>query len=337
MCLRIIGERNLKQVLINVILSFAISVIGGLIVIPILKRIKAGQPILKYVDEHKQKNGTPTMGGLFFIIPSCIVYFLLNGFSNRIALVSIAVGLAFLCVGFIDDFIKIKFHKNEGLKAYQKIIFQFFISLFAGLFCYKNSITKLYLPFTKISFDIGIFVIVFVFFVFIATTNSVNLTDGLDGLAGSVSLVYLIDIIILLSLQTAFFYKTATSNQTDGLINLSSCIIGGILAFLIFNTNKASVFMGDTGSLSLGGFIASISVFSSNSLYVAVFGVMFLASSLTVIIQVVYFKATKGKRVFKMAPYHHHLQMNGLSESKIAYLYSLVTGIMGVLSFISYL
>ena len=158
----------MKKILLVGLLSFALSFILGLIIIPILKKIKAGQTILEYVDEHKQKNGTPTMGGLFFIIPSCSIFIIFNGFSNRLALVSVAIGLAFLCLGFLDDFIKVKLKKNEGLKAYQKIFFQFFISLFAGIFCYKNALTELYVPFVNNIFDVGFFIVILVFFIFIA-------------------------------------------------------------------------------------------------------------------------------------------------------------------------
>lgn len=324
----------MKVTLIVGIVSFLLTVICGIITIPILKKIKFGQPILKYVDSHKKKSGTPTMGGLFFLIPAVVCFFIFCGFNGKISIVSIAIGLAFLCVGFLDDFIKIKLGHNEGLKAYQKIIFQTVISLFAGFFAYFNGLTIFYIPFTKSFFDMGAFTVPFVAIVFVAITNSVNLTDGLDGLAGSVSFIYLVFMAIIISLEMSFFSHLYNNlDEYQNLINLSVSLAGSVLGFLIFNVNKAKVFMGDTGSLSLGGFLGAISIFSSNGLFIAVIGIMFVLSSITVIIQVIYFKKTK-KRVFLMAPYHHHLQMKGYTETQISFWYSVVTIFLGVMAVI---
>jgi phospho-N-acetylmuramoyl-pentapeptide-transferase len=317
--------------------SLLLSLTCGFIVIPLLRKIKAGQTVLKYVESHKEKNGTPTMGGLFFIIPSCIIFFIFGGLNGRIATVSLSIGIAFLLVGFLDDFIKIKFKRNEGLKAYQKIIFQFAIAVLSGVFAFVNGITVFHLPFCGRSINLGVFTIPVIALVFIAITNSVNLTDGLDGLAGSVSVVYLFFITILISLQCSSFKSMYFKpDEYEKLNVLSACLIGGILAFLVFNTPKAKVFMGDTGSLSLGGFIGAISVFSSNSFFIPVIGIMFVISSISVIIQVAYYKKTR-KRVFLMAPLHHHFQLKGYSETKISYLYSLITALFGLLSILIYL
>ena len=319
----------MKLLIYGGLLSLLLSFVLGLIVIPILRKIKAGQPILKYVKEHADKNGTPTMGGLFFITSAIIVFAVLGGFSERIATVSAVIGLAYMAVGFLDDFIKIKLKHNEGLKAYQKVGFQIIIASIAGIFSFKNGITEFYIPFTAKSIDFGVFTIPFVAFIFIAITNSVNLTDGIDGLAGSVSVVYLIFIVALINVQA-------------GIINygqvelLSVCLIGATLGFLIFNQSKAKVFMGDTGSLSLGGFIGAISIFTSNSMFIPVIGIMFVLSSISVIIQVIYYKKTK-KRVFLMAPLHHHFQLKGRTETQITYCYTLITALMGMLSLIAYL
>ena len=327
----------MKTLIIALTVSIVVSFFCALAVIPLLKKIKAGQTVLKYVENHKDKNGTPTMGGLFFIIPSCIVFIAFSGFSGRIATVAMAIGLAFMLVGFLDDFIKIKFKRNEGLKAYQKIVFQCAIAVLAGVYCYKNSITSFYIPFTKNRVDLGAFTIVIVAVIFIAITNSVNLTDGLDGLAGSTSAVYLIFITLLitaqLSSQNFHYLKT---EEYEKLNLLSACIVGGILAFLIFNVSKAKVFMGDTGSLSLGGFIGAVSVFSSNSFFIPIIGIMFVISSISVMVQVIYYKRTK-KRVFLMAPLHHHFQLKGYTETQIAYCYAIITSILGALSLITYM
>lgn len=317
--------------------SLFLSLVLGAIIIPQLKKIKAGQPILKYVETHQDKNGTPTMGGLFFIVSAVIVYFLFGGYEGQMSIVAVAIGVAFMIVGFIDDFIKVRLKTNEGLKPYQKIIFQLIIAVFAGVYVYHNGVTIFHVPFNKTTINLGVFSIPLVAFIFIAITNSVNLTDGLDGLAGSVSIVYLVSFVALISVQVISLDRIYLMPiEYDKLKLLAICLVGAILGFLCFNINKAEVFMGDTGSLSLGGFLGAISIFSSNSLFIPIIGIMFVISSISVIVQVLYFKKTK-KRVFLMAPLHHHFQMKGASEGKIAYCYSLITAVVGLLAVIVYL
>ncbi len=316
------------------LLSFGLSVTFAFVGIPILRKIKAGQTVLGYVKEHKHKNGTPTMGGLLFILPSVLIYFIAG--QARIANVAVVIGLAFMLVGLIDDLIKIKLKHNEGLKPYQKIIFQLAISVIAGVFCYQNGITVFHIPFVAQSVDLGWVSIPIIALVFIATTNCVNLTDGLDGLASGVCIVYFIMIAVLIGLQVEFMPELyLRRSEYHSLRLLSFCLSGGILAFLLFNVNKASVFMGDTGSLSLGGFIASISIFSSNSFFIPMIGIMFVLSGISVIMQVLHYKRTK-KRVFLMAPLHHHFQLSGYSETQISYGYVVVTVVFGILSLIAY-
>ncbi len=320
----------MKTILLAGIVSLILTLVAGKIFIPLLKKIRAGQTVLKYVEIHKSKNGTPTMGGLFFIICSAITFFIFGGASGRIAVVSLTVGLAFLVVGFIDDFIKIRLHRNEGLKAYQKVVFQLAIAVVAGVFAFRNGITQFNVPFLSVKVYLGFWTIPVVAIIFIAITNSVNLTDGLDGLAGSVSAVYLIFMIAIIAVQNASLQNSIAQTENNKITLLCACLVGAIFGFLAYNVNKAKVFMGDTGSLSLGGFIGAISIFSSNSFFIPVIGIMFVTSSISVIIQVVYFKRTK-KRVFLMSPLHHHFQLKGCTETQISYAYSLVTAIMGVL------
>ncbi len=326
----------IKTLLLSVVVAFFVALAAGFATIPLLKKIKAGQTILKYVKTHESKNGTPTMGGLFFILSATFVFLIFKGFRGNAATVSMALGLFYLLIGFLDDFLKIKFSRNEGLKPYQKIVFQTAVSLIAGAYAYRNGLTSFYVPFFKISVDVGFFIIPLAAFILIAITNSVNLTDGLDGLAGGVSLFYLLGIIALIHTETLFFGYEYTKEEYEGIYLLSCCLIGAIAAFLVFNVNKAAVFMGDTGSLSLGGFIGAISLFSGNGLFIPILGVMFVVSSVSVIIQVAHYKRTK-KRVFLMAPLHHHFQMKGKTEAQISYIYSLVTVIMGAISVIFYL
>ncbi len=327
----------MKTMIFSACVALILTLILGKIFIPLFDRFKAKQTILKYVETHKEKNGTPTMGGLFFILPSAITFFIFGGLSGRLATVSVVIGLAFMLVGFLDDFLKIKFQRNEGLKPYQKIIFQLAIASLAGFFTYNNGLTNFYIPFTNQSVDFDWLCVPFVALIFIAITNCVNLTDGLDGLAGGVSAVYLIFLIILISLQTSIFdFDKTMLVEKEKLCLLCFILVGGLLGFLFFNVNKAKVFMGDTGSLSLGGFLGAISIFSSNSLFIPILGIMFVMSGISVIVQVAYYKRTK-KRVFLMAPLHHHFQLKGHSEVRISFCYALVTALFGVASIISYL
>lgn len=324
------------NVVLSGVCSLILSVVLGYLIIPLLKRIKAGQTILKYVDNHKQKSGTPTMGGLFFILSAVIIYFIFCFFKSRVYTVAVVIGLSFMIVGFIDDFIKVYFKQNEGLKAYQKIVFQFSISIIAGVFSYLNGLTFFNLPFTKKCVDLGVYSIPVVAFIFIAITNCVNLTDGLDGLAGSVCAVYLVFLVFLIQVQHICGNTLLKSADYDAVRILSISLVGGILGFLFFNVNRARVFMGDTGSLSLGGFIGAISIFSSNGFFIPILGIMFVLSGISVIVQVLHYKKTKT-RVFLMAPIHHHFQLKGFTETQITYSYALITGLMGAVVILFYL
>ena len=307
----------MKIVCMGILVAFAVSFILITVLLPLLRRLKAGQYILGYVKEHKSKSGTPTMGGLAFIVAIIVVGLFVCGFGNGQANLTFAVTAGFMAVGFIDDFLKIYRKENEGLKPYQKIIFQLAVASLAAAYCYVNKLTEINIPFFSVSLDVGWGIIPLVIFVFIATVNCVNLTDGLDGLAGGTSLGYVIVFGIMLFLR-----------GTD-LAYLCFVAAGAISAFLIFNTNKASIFMGDTGSLALGGFIGCVSVFSGNVLYIPIIGVMFVVSGISVIVQVIYYKRTR-RRVFLMAPIHHHFQMKGYSESKIAFTYFILTVLVGL-------
>lgn len=311
----------MKTIFISSAAAFAASCVLLLLLVPLLKKLKAGQYILGYVKEHENKGGTPTMGGLAFICAILIVGFFTLGFDCAEANLTFAVTAGFMIVGFLDDFLKIYRKENEGLKPYQKIIFQLAIAVIAAVYSYFSGIAKLNIPFLGISPDIGWGIIPLVLFIFLATVNCVNLTDGLDGLAGGTSTAYLIALGLILCVQRVNFAPL--------------CFIGAgaLCAFLIFNTNKASVFMGDTGSLALGGFISCLSVFSGNSLYIPIIGIMFVLSGISVIIQVIYYKRTR-KRVFLMAPIHHHFQKKGYSECKISFAYFIFTALVGIICLI---
>lgn len=311
----------MKSIFVSMLFAFLASAALLLLILPLLRRLKAGQYILGYVKEHKDKGGTPTMGGLAFICAIVIVGFCTLGFNGGEVNLTLAITASFMVVGFLDDFIKIYHKKNEGLKPYQKIIFQVAIATVAALYCYFNGITKLNIPFTDISTDISWGIIPLVIFIFTATVNCVNLTDGLDGLAGGTSCAYFLILGIMLAIKGTYFAVICFIG------------VGALAAFLVFNVNKAAIFMGDTGSLALGGLISCVSVFSGNSLYIPIIGIMFVISGISVIIQVIYYKRTR-KRVFLMAPLHHHFQMKGYTECKITYCYFALTAFVGIICLI---
>lgn len=316
--------------------SFAVGVIIAPPVIYLIKKLKARQTILTYVSQHKDKEGIPTMGGIIFLVPAVIFYFVFARGQNRLSFVALAVTLAYGLIGGLDDAIKVIFKRNLGLKAYQKIISQLVIAVLATVFAYKNGYvgSQIYIPIIKQYVETGWFYIPFTIIAYIATTNCVNLTDGLDGLAGSTVVLYLSVVFVIIAgiyIESVDAGKTLYEQETYNLLVFVAALAGGVAAFLVFNSHKAKIFMGDTGSLALGGAVASVAVFIKNPLIIATIGIMFVMSGISVIIQVISFKLRK-KRVFLMAPLHHHLEMKGLNESKIVSLYSVITVVAGAVT-----
>lgn len=309
----------MQTYLLAALVAFFISLFFCFFLIPILRRLKAGQNILVYVKEHKNKGGTPTMGGLAFITAAVVAAILFVRKADRTFVITLAIGLAYMAVGLLDDFLKRKHKENLGLKAWQKFAFQTAIAIAAGGYCIRAGLTRLYIPFLGVTFELGWWILPLAVFVFLATVNAVNLTDGLDGLASGVSVPFFLSLGVIVSLQAG---NSAVST-------LCFALVGALLAYLLFNVSPASVFMGDTGSLALGGFAACIGVFTGNALYIAIVGLPFVFSVISVIIQVIYYKVTGGKRVFLMSPVHHHFQEKGYSESKISYAYFVISLIAG--------
>ena len=308
------------------LVSFALCVILAFALLPLLRRLK--QPILHYVKEHAGKAGTPTMGGLIFLPAIAIAFILFAESNNRMAVLSLCIAAGYAVVGFLDDFLKIRFKDNQGLRPWQKALFQLGIAGIAAAFVYGNG-TELILPFSGQSVNIGAWCIPLTGVVFLAVTNGVNLTDGLDGLCAGSVFVYALVFCVLLLGRGAYYDEAgriAVSGDFLNLSYLSAAVAGGMLGFLLFNVNPAKVFMGDTGSLMLGGFAASVACFSEFTLFIPFFGIVFVISCVSDIIQVAHYKRTK-RRVFLMAPYHHHLQMKGLSETRIGWLYIALTAV----------
>ena len=319
------------RALVALILSFFLALLSAPLVISGAKKLKAGQPILSYVEQHAAKAGTPTFGGLIFLLPSFFATLALT-FSQGLTmgLIAAVIMLSFAVLGFLDDFIKIRTKDNQGLRPYQKIVGQAAIAVVVAIYAYRTQGigSGVYLPFYGKEIDFGVWYIPFAIFLYLSLANCVNLTDGLDGLASGCSVVYLITyaVVILFS-----------SEGDPTLLLFSLSLVGSLVAFLLFNTNKASIFMGDTGSLALGGASAAIALFSKQPFLVLFVGIMYVVSGISIIVQVAYFKLTHGKRIFLMAPYHHHLEKKGFGEAKICAIYSTVTLLMGVLAILSVL
>jgi len=295
--------------------------------IPFLMRIKMGQTILEIGPRwHKSKEGTPTMGGLFFIA-AILVSLLVFGIPQIIqtgdfSLVKIVLMmLLYGFVGFIDDFVKFVKKRNKGLTAIQKLIFQFAIAA-AFLFSMKGDLTtKLCIPSFGFSLELGIFYWVFAMIFLVLVVNAVNLTDGIDGLAGSVTLVVFV-------FFTAIAARLGNAQQTA----LFSALCGGMIGFLIYNYFPARIFMGDTGSLFLGGAVAGAAFWMDLPLVIVLVGFVYLFEALSVVLQVFFFKLT-GKRIFRMAPFHHHLEMCGWKETQIVAFSSVFTALLCVVAY----
>ena len=306
------------------IISFIIVAVFEPVLIPFLRRLKFGQTILEDGPTwHEKKQGTPTMGGIAFIISSVVasLFFVRDLRGGGILLCAVLFGL----IGFIDDYIKVVKKQNKGFSASQKFLAQTIVSLGYAVFLYASfGQTQTRLPFVGTELDLGIFYIPFVMFVLLATTNSANLTDGLDGLAASVGSI------------VALFFAVACAALTDngdGSV-IAASLAGGLLGFLIYNAYPAKVFMGDTGSLYIGGLLAAVAISAGLEFFIVISGFIFLFEALSVIIQVSVFKKTK-KRVFKMAPVHHHFEMCGWKETKVVTVFCAITLLLCLVSYIA--
>ena len=322
------------------LLSLILSFLAALGLAPLVKRIltknKAEQTVLGYVKQHEGKSGTPTMGGWIFVLPAVVMPLI---FYSTFSLVSAMATLSYAIIGFLDDFIKVRFKRNLGLKPYQKIIGQVGAAIILGFFCYNNGFigSSIRLPFTSAVFDMGWFIVPFVTLVYIAMTNGVNLTDGLDGLAGFTSIAYFMAFSIIL---WGYYSDAVAANDVEyakelfGLIITSVSFLGGLLAYVCHNSYPSSVMMGDTGSLALGAGATTVAVFARQPFLIVFAGIMFVVSCISVILQVVVFKIKK-KRIFLMAPLHHHFELKGFKESKITACYFAISIIGGIVAIIA--
>ena len=316
-------------------LAFLLAAVLGRVLIPILRRLKFGQEIREEGPKwHEKKSGTPTMGGFIFLIAMVIALPAAMAAGNalgemvpgvRPVLMLVVVTLAFAAIGFLDDYIKVILKRNLGLTASQKFGLQFLVALAYVSWAVfgKNIDTVVRIPFTEASWNLGWFFIPFAVIVILATVNSVNLTDGLDGLATSVTLAVAVFFLLVSTVGRLFNPAVAL---------FSSAMIGGLLGFLLYNKYPAKVFMGDTGSLALGGAVCGMAILLEEPLALLIVGFVYVMESLSVIMQVTSYQLT-GKRIFKMSPIHHHFEMCGMSEKKIVAMFTAVTVVLCALMY----
>lgn len=306
---------SIVQLFLLLIMSFSLSVVATSLAIPILKRKHAGQNIREEGPKsHMSKSGTPSMGGIAIVIAIIVTVIATKQFSMGAAVLVFSI-LAFGAIGFADDYLKIMRRQNLGLRAWQKFLLQVIASLFLvfAMDILLDRGTSVLLPFSGKAFDLGVWYIPFAVFVVLAMVNSVNLTDGLDGLAGGVT-----------GIVAVFFALAGVTLANTTASSFSICLAGACIGFLIFNRHPANIFMGDTGSLALGGGLAAVAILMNMELFLPIVGFVFVVEAISVIIQVFSFK-TRGKRVFKMAPIHHHFELSGMAEVKVVSLFWLAT------------
>lgn len=305
---------SIVLILLTLAASFALTAILAPLFIPYLRKMKYGQSIREEGPEsHMKKAGTPTMGGLIFmtaiVISTLAISFYTDLFTTQ-TLVLLLVFVGFGAVGFLDDFIKVVMKRNLGLTSLQKLIGQIVLSVAAFFLLQLGPFdTTVGIPFTNWTIDLGILYVLFIIFWLVGFSNAVNLSDGLDGLvSGTASVAF-----------AAFGILAVLYGQYDSAL-FSFAVTGALLGFLLFNKNPAKIFMGDTGSLALGGALAMLSIILKQELLLLVIGIIFVVETLSVILQVISFKTT-GKRIFKMSPIHHHFELSGWSEQKVVYVF----------------
>ncbi len=313
----------IHETILAMIIAFAVSAALCPAVIPLLRRMRFGQQVRDDGPQtHLKKAGTPTMGGLV-ILGSVLLTsaFFIPKYPKIVPLLFVTVG--FGIIGFLDDYIKIVMKRSEGLDPKQKLAGQIVITAIFTVYLMRSGDvgTRILVPFTGgfdggILLDLGYFYIPFVFMVMLGTDNGVNFTDGLDGLCSSVTV------------PVAAFLTAVSVAEEGGISPLTGAVAGSLMGFLLFNVYPAKVFMGDTGSLALGGFVAGAALMMRMPLFILIIGFIYLVEVLSVIIQVTYFKITGGRRVFKMAPIHHHFELSGWSETRVAAVFSILTAIL---------
>ena len=318
----------MTMIVVTVVVGAALSGAIGFVLLPVLRALKAGQSIREVGPTwHNYKAGTPMMGGLMFIL-AAIICLVINVFTmtDYTVLYVFALAACFGLIGFLDDFFKLKFKRNLGLTSGQKAMLQMAVSALYLYLLYKQGVLScnLFVPFVNVTFEIHPLVyIFFAMFVIVGCVNAVNLTDGVDGLCSMVTIPVMV-----------FFTATAAATRRFDLAILPACLVGGLIAYLFYNWHPAKVFMGDTGSLFLGGVVCALAFALDMPLILVLVGFVYIVETLSVILQVAYFKLTNGKRIFKMAPIHHHFEMCGWKEEKIVSVFTAISFVMCVLAWL---
>lgn len=307
------------SILLPILISFAVSAVCAPILIPFLRKLKVGQTERdEGPQSHLKKSGTPTMGGIVILLSITITALIyVRDYPKIIPVLFLTLG--FGLVGFIDDYIKVVLKRSMGLKAWQKMLGQIIVaSVFVFyIMRYTDVQLDMKIPFWEGHYlQLGVFTIPAMYFIVIATVNGTNLTDGLDGLASSVTVM------------VATFFTVVSIGTANGLSPITCAVAGALLGFLLFNVYPAKVFMGDTGSLALGGFVAGVAYMTQMPLFIPIVGFIYMLETISDILQVTYFKATHGKRIFKMAPIHHHFELCGWSETRVVTVFSIVTALL---------
>ncbi len=316
----------MTRIIVTALVSAVLTGVIGYFLLPVLRALKAGQSIREVGPTwHNYKAGTPMMGGLMFILAAilCLVGNLFST-ADYTGFYVLALSLCFGLVGFLDDFFKLKFKRNLGLTSAQKAMLQMAVSALYLYLLYKQGVMScdLYIPFVDVTLHIHPLVyIFFAMFVMVGCVNAVNLTDGVDGLSSSVTVPVMV-----------FFTAVAIAKEKWDLALLPAALTGGLIAYLFYNWHPAKVFMGDTGSLFLGGVVCALSFALDMPLILLLVGFVYIMETLSVILQVGYFKLTHGKRIFKMAPIHHHFEMCGWKEEKIVLVFTAVSVVMCILA-----
>ncbi len=314
-----------KISILAVMVSFCISALLGPVLIPWLRKLKIGQTVREDGPAgHLKKNGTPTMGGLLILLSVVAVTLVFAEDHPKTAPI-LFLTAGFGLIGFLDDYIKVVCRRSMGLSPLQKFSGQLAVTGIFAFYLLKFTDVSLAMkvPFLPDRFlDFGVWNIPILFFVVLGTVNGVNFTDGLDGLAGSVTVI------------VAVFFTVVAIGTGSGIEPVTCAVTGALLGFLLFNVHPAEVFMGDTGSLALGGFVAACGYMLQMPLFIAIVGVVYMVEVISVILQVGYFKLSGGKRIFKMAPLHHHFELCGWSETRISALFTIVTALMCLLALI---
>ena len=316
----------MTRILITAVIGCALSGGIGYLLLPVLRALKAGQSIREIGPTwHNYKAGTPMMGGLMFIAAALICLLCNIPFMEDYTVFYVMImSMAFGAVGFVDDFCKMKKKQNMGLNSLQKLLLQMAVSALFLYAMYKSGAMNcaLYIPFVNVSFEIHpLLYIFFAMFVMVCCDNAVNLTDGVDGLSSSVTIPVML-----------FFAAASIALGRYDLALLPACLVGGLIAYLFYNWHPAKVFMGDTGSLFLGGVVCAMSFALEMPLILILVGFIYICETLSVILQVSYFKLTHGQRLFKMSPIHHHFEMCGWKEEKIVLTFAAVSAVMCVLA-----